>query len=137
MFEVDPAVVNPDDLYSRVVSSAKMRQIPKEFYSEMNDGKESGELSMTSIRAEMVKVYQNLQTMNATWEIREVPVHTSKRFVGPIIILVKKIMRKATRWIFRGYYEQQTAFNAAATRTLSDMIRVQEMLIEYSDKQSN
>ena len=132
MIEIDPGIMNAEDLYEKIKISAMQKHIPEEFYGETYEGSD-GTLSIDSIHAEMVKVYQNLQMMNATWVISEVPITTQKKYIGKLVIFLKKIFRKLTRWLFRSYYEQQTSFNGAATRPVSDMIRVQEMMIKYCE----
>ena len=44
-------------------------------------------------------------------------------------------MRKLLRWLFIPFYQQQSEFNGAVTKTLSDMIKIQEILIrEYEER---
>lgn len=130
MIEVDSRIISPDALLDRVKMSVKMKNIPEEFFG--NGGTvygDSSEATLEKIRGEMSLVYYNLQTMNTTWEIHEVPITSHRPVIGRFIVFGKRVFRKLTRWLFRTYYEQQTRFNGAATRTISDMIRVQELLI--------
>ena len=66
----------------------------------------------------------------------EKPLRSNHRVIGGLIVFCKKVVRKLTRWLFQPYYQQQTDFNSAVTKTVSDMIKVQEMLITLSERDS-
>lgn len=129
MIEIDSGIIDAGLLFERVKLMAASKEISEEFY--INTAVSSASFAgFDQIHREMLSVYQNLQMMNATWIITEKELHSSKPVIGRFIVLGKRIFRKLTRWLFRSYYEQQTDFNGAATRTISDMIRVQELLIQ-------
>lgn len=130
MIEIDSKIIDGEALFERVKLSAKMKNIPEEFYIKDEQDSQVEAVTANRIREEMLIVYQNLQMMNATWIIGEKPIVSNRPVIGPVIVFCKKAFRKLTRWLFRTYYEQQTDFNGAATRTISDMIRVQELLIK-------
>lgn len=131
MLEINSRIVDADSLLQRVVNTAKSRQIADEFY---DGGLNSSHISAyREIRDMMQNVYDNLQVMNITWLISEKPLRSNHRVVGGIIVFCKRIVRKLTRWLFQPYYQQQTDFNSAVTKTVSDMIKVQEMLITLSE----
>ena len=130
MIEIDSSIINPTALLDRVKASVRMKNIPGDFFSEGSaEGVASGACFAEKIRGEMQLVYYNLQTMNETWEIRELPIVSDRPVIGKLIVFGKKVFRKLTRWLFRSYYDQQIWFNGAVTRTVSDLIRVQEMLL--------
>lgn len=134
MFEIDSKIVDADSLLQRVANTAKSRQIAEEFYvSEKND---AGACNYYEVRDMMQKIYENLQVMNVTWPICEKPLRSNHRVIGGVIVFCKKIVRKLTRWLFQPYYQQQTEFNSAVTKTVSDMIKVQEMLITLGEQDS-
>lgn len=134
MFEIDSKIVDADSLLQRVANIAKSRQIAEEFYvSEKND---AGACNYYEVRDMMQKIYENLQVMNVTWPICEKPLRSNHRVIGGVIVFCKKIVRKLTRWLFQPYYQQQTEFNSAVTKTVSDMIKVQEMLITLGEQDS-
>lgn len=130
MIEIDAAIIDADLLLERVRITAASRQIPEEFY-----GNVSGRTTLTAdtclirMHQEMVSVYQNLQMMNATWILAEKELYSTRPVIGRWIVLGKRIFRRLTRWLLQPFYQQQTEFNGAAVRTISDMIRVQELLI--------
>ena len=130
MIEIDSRIISPDALLDRVKVSVRMKNIPQDFFG--NDTAtvcDSDAFVLDRIRSEMDSVYHNLQTMNVTWEIHEIPIISNRPVIGKLVVFGKRAFRKLTRWLFRTYYEQQTYFNGAATRTISDMIRIQELLI--------
>lgn len=129
MIEIDSDIIDADLLFERVKLTAASKNIPDEFYNSTAVSRVPVE-GFLQIHREMLNVYQNLQMMNATWIIMEGELHSSCPVIGKLIVLGKRIFRKLTRWLFQSYYQQQTDFNGAVTRTISDMIRVQELLIQ-------
>ena len=134
MIEIDSKIIDADVLYERIKTTAKMKQISQEFYGEKVE-ETFNEIDLDKVRKEMVEVYQNLQMMNATWVIGERPLKSTRPVIGGLIVFCKRVYRKLTRWLFQTYYQQQTEFNGAATRTISDMIRVQELLIQLYENE--
>lgn len=128
MIEIDSGIVDAEVLFDRVRATAKTKNISKEFYN--TEDLYLTEVSLNKMHESMVNVYQNLQMMNATWAYEEKPLASVHPVVGKGIVFFKRAFRKLTRWLIQPIYQQQTEFNGAATRTLSDMIRVQEMLIQ-------
>lgn len=134
MFEINPRIADADSLFQRVVNTAKSRQIADEFYG--GELKSPYKNNYCEIRDMMQNVYDNLQVMNTTWPICEKPLRSNHRVIGGAIVFCKKIVRKLTRWLYQPYFQQQTDFNSAVTKTVSDMIKVQEMLITLSERDS-
>ncbi len=134
MFEINPRIADSDSLFQKVVNTAKSRQIADEFYD--GELKNSYISNYCEIRDIMQNVYDNLQVMNTTWPICEKPLRSNHRVIGGAIVFCKKIVRKLTRWLYQPYFQQQTDFNSAVTKTVSDMIKVQEMLITFSERDS-
>lgn len=134
MIEIDSSIINADILYERVKTSAKMKDIPREFYGDVHNSTTDDIINAKRIREEMNALYQSLQMMHATCIIGEKPLVSNRPIIGEIVVLCKKVFRKLTRWLFRTYYEQQTNFNEATTRTVSEMIRLQEMLVQLCEE---
>lgn len=134
MFEINPKIADADSLFQRVVNTAKSRQIADEFYD--GELKSSYISNYCEIRDIMQNVYDNLQVMNTTWPICEKPLRSNHRVIGGAIVFCKRVVRKLTRWLYQPYFQQQTDFNSAVTKTVSDMIKVQEMLITFSERDS-
>lgn len=130
--EINSRITDAGGLLQRVENTAKSRQIAEEFYiRERND---PDPCNYYEVRDLMQKVYENLQVMNVTWPICEKPLRSNHRVIGGLIVFCKRIVRKLLRWLYQPYYQQQTEFNSAVTKTVSDMIKVQEMLITLSEK---
>lgn len=134
MLEINSRIVDADSLFQRVVNTAKSRQIADEFYG--GELKSPYKNNYCEMRDMMQSVYDNLQVMNTTWPICEKPLRSNHRVIGGAIVFCKKIVRKLTRWLYQPYFQQQTDFNSAVTKTVSDMIKVQEMLITLSERDS-
>ncbi len=132
MFEINPKIVNPDSLLQRVADTARSRQIAEEFY--VREKSNSDIQGYYEVREMLQNVYENLQVMNVTWPLCEKPLRSNHRVIGGAIVFCKRIVRKLTRWLYQPYFQQQTDFNNAVTRTVSSMIKVQEMLITLGEK---
>lgn len=128
MIQIDSRVADAGALFERVKADAKAKNIPKEFYNTEDIGRT--EVSLNKMHETMVNVYQNLQVMNASWAYEEKPLASIHPVVGRAIVFFKRAFRKLTRWMIQPIYQQQAEFNGAATRVVSDMIKVQEMLIQ-------
>ena len=129
MFEVSSRVIDVNELERRVRLSVLSRNISGEFDNEVGDKSE-----IASLKEQMMIVHQNLSDMNVSYEIKELPIATKVPVIGGLVIFVKKVYRKLTRWIFSSYFIQQNQFNSATTRTISDMIKVQETIISKLDE---
>ncbi len=136
MIEIDSRIVDADILLERVKASAKMKNISKEFYGD--ESASVTEVSLSKMHETMVSMYQNLQMMNATWVYEEKTLASVHPVVGRFIVFFKRLFRRGTRWLIRPMYLQQAEFNGAATRTISDMIKLQEMLMKaYEEKKGD
>lgn len=133
MIEIDSKIVDAQVLFDRVKATAKTKNIKKEFYNTENDY--MSEVSLNKMHETMVNMYQNLQMMNATAVYEEKLLASVHPVVGRFIVFFKRAFRKMTRWLIQPIYLQQAEFNGAVTRTLSDMIHIQEMLIQVYEEQ--
>lgn len=134
MIEINSKIIDANVLFQRVENTAKSRKIAEEFYV-WEDG-DSGRVDYYAVRDMMQRVYENLQVMNTTWPLCEKPLRSNHRIIGGAIVFCKRIVRKLTRWLFQPLYLQQTEFNSAVTKTVSDMLKVQEMLITLGENGS-
>lgn len=129
MIEIDSGIIDAEILLERIKTAAEMKNIPKKFYGE-NPVNKLERINLVTVQESMIQIHQDLQKMQASWVIGEKPLASVHPVVGPLIVFCKKVYRKLTRWLFATYYQQQTEFNGAATKTIADMVQVQEMLIQ-------
>lgn len=127
MIEIDSSIIDADILDERIKMTAKMKDIAPEFYSAAEMENEG---NFNFMHQAMLSIYRNLQMMKATQIIEEKPIRSNRPVIGKWIVFCKRVFRKLTRWLFQPYYQQQTCYNEAATRTIADMIKVQENLIQ-------
>ena len=133
MIEIDPGIIDGVVLFEQVKATAKAQNISKDFYN--TDDNYFAEVSIKQLHELMLGFYKNLHMMNATWEIVEKPLASTRPVIGKMIVFLKRIVRKSLRWLFMSFKQQQTEFNGAVTKTLSDMVKIQEMLIrEYEER---
>ena len=124
MIEIDSSIINPEQLLERVrknVLNKGITEANRAFSSPINapgkpDG-EKAELSDIDIRiTEMIKTAQSY----ACIELFE-PITSDKKIIGPIIVFIKRVIRKLTRWYLTSLATQQMRFNDAVVRSLNEL----------------
>ena len=135
MIEIDPTIIDPQLLMRKVEQSVLEKNIPHSFYNETYEEMclLTGNVDMLEIQQYLRSLFQNIEAMNNSWVISELPITTIKKHFGKLIIFSKKVFRKLTRWLFQAYFVQQVNFNGATTRAISDMLKIQEKLIKLQE----
>lgn len=129
MIEVNNKIINPEELIARVRKNILNKKETKiEQYSFIN-----GDLNINSLNKDIDSLYMNIQKMNEIWEIRDFTIRSHRKFIGPFLVLAKRAVRKTLYWLIRPYWEQQINFNAATTRAISDICRIQSQLIDMRE----
>lgn len=129
MIEIDPGIIDSQELMKRVKISVIKKKIPEKFL-----GTES-ENSFDYSEQIFAAIAENLQKLRESYAIVEKPIVSNRPVIGRFIVLIKKVYRKMTRWIFASYYQQQTQINETIMQTLSDMIELQELMIATCHKE--
>lgn len=136
MFEVDNSVVDSNELLRKV------RQNVLKISDEVQEEAIPNGAATTSISAEKIRQIQenldmmldNIQAMNRTWYHVDAPLTTRFTIIKPIMIFLKRAIRKSIYWFTQPYVEQQNAFNGAVTRAVSDSLRAQRELLESLER---
>lgn len=130
MIEIDPGIMDSEELMRRVKTSVIRKKIPEKFFGfETEGGLDYSEQILADIAV-------NLQKLKESYAIVERPIASNRPVIGGLIVLIKKVYRKMTRWIFASYYQQQTQINETIMQTLSGMIELQEYMITTYQKES-
>lgn len=132
MFEVDNSIVDPNELLWKVRQNVLKisDEIPEK---SILDGAVTASISlkkMRKIEENLDMMLDNIQAMNRTWYHVDAPLTTRFTFIKPIMIFLKRAIRKSIYWFTQPYVEQQNAFNGAVTRAISDSLRAQRELLE-------
>ncbi len=130
MIEIDPGIIDSDELMRRVKTSAMKKQIPEKFFGL---GSEDACDYSEQILANITGCLEKLKT---SYAIVERPIVSNRPVIGGLIVFIKKIYRKMTRWIFSSYYQQQTQINETIMQTLSGMLELQEYMVTTYQKES-
>lgn len=129
MIEIDSGIIDSEELMKRVKTSAAKKNIPEKFFgSETRSGYDY-------IEQILKDVVVNLQKLKQSYAIVERPIVSKRPVIGKIIVLIKKIYRRMTRWIFASYYQQQTQINETVMQTLSGVIELQELMLATYQKE--
>ena len=130
MIEIDPGIIYSEELLRRVKTSVIRKKIPEKFFGfEAEERLDYSDQILADIAA-------NLQKLRESYAIVERPIASNRPVIGGLIVLIKKIYRKMTRWIFASYYQQQTQINETIMQTLSGMIELQELMITTYQKEN-
>ena len=139
MFEIDCSVIQANELLERVRKN--VLQIEEKAPIEPQNAKTavdgitlSGD-DLCRMESDLNSMLENIQSMNNTWYHRDAQLQCRFKLLRPVIIFVKRAIRKTIYWFTQPYVDQQNAFNGAATRANSDSLRVQRMLLEAIQKQ--
>lgn len=137
MFEIDQSIISIEELNSVIKRKVESKGIPQELYGETTNNIEGITLknNVITLREQLDAVLQHLNEMNAKYEIHEVPITSHRPYIGRVIVFLKRVMRKITRWLFQTYYWQETEFNKATVMTLNELIKVQYSLISLLEEQ--
>ena len=69
------------------------------------------------------KQLENLRRLCQLWdvEIRTVDISSHRKFIGPVIVAVKRLVYPLIKFFLKDFIRQQRAFNAASIATLSEL----------------
>lgn len=128
MFEIDNSIISSEELIAKVRRKALDKNIPM----SLSDESETDTLntSIIQLRNELTKLSDSVNELNTLWIITEPVVYSNRKGIGPVIVFVKKVIRKCSRWLFRPYFDQVIQFNGAVTRAVSDTLRIQQRIID-------
>ena len=129
MIEIDPGIMDSQELVKRLKTSVIKKKIPEKFL-----GAEVGD-NYIYLQQVFAEIAENFQKLSESYAIVEKPIVSNRPIIGRFIVFSKKIYRKMTRWIFASYYQQQTQINETIMQTLSGMIELQELMIATCQKE--
>lgn len=129
MIEIDPGIIDSDELMRRVKYSVGKKNIPEKFF-----GVETEENCDYS-RQILANITECLERLKTSYAIVERPIVSNRPVIGGLIVFIKKVYRKMTRWIFASYYQQQTQVNETILQTLSGMLELQEFMLTTHQKE--
>lgn len=126
--------VNVEDIINRMKSELSMHGIEENIDDMMLP------LRVDHNNSESFSQLQsNLEIVNRLWNNPSEYVITSHRkFIGPVIVFAKKIMRKCLRWYINPIVYSQNEFNGSITRTINAMstqLKLNEAVIEDMKKE--
>jgi O-antigen chain-terminating methyltransferase len=111
------------DIFSIDLENIDVEDIMKQIRKKIADEKiQEKNVSLENIQDQTSMVKEHLRMVNLSYNIivdRNITSH--RPFIGKIIILVKKCLRKLIGWYIRPIIEQQNELNAHITRTLNSI----------------
>ena len=133
-FDVDSNVIDPDLLNRKVLDRLDNA---KEKYLQCNPNKAITSQSKDTVdfvwseedvrmfKEQLDKLYSQLQSLNAHWNIREHTVSGSSK----IACFIKRIIWKVIKVFLKPLVSSISDFNLSATLAISEIINMQEMVV--------
>lgn len=113
MLEVDPDVIAPDVLISRV---------------RQRLGKETQTVALEPLKDAKVLV-DDAQHLQSRWAVGDAgPLSSHRPVLGRGIVFAKKVIRKLVRWYVEPNWARQSDFNQHATRAITNLARFNAQL---------
>jgi len=125
MINIDNKIIDPKILMERVRKDVLHK---KKIEYEMN-ASINGNMDLSDLSKDIDSIYINIQKLNENWQISDMTIKSHRKYIGRFIVFVKRLVRKMIYWFIRPYWDQQVNFNAATTRAISDIARIQSKLI--------
>lgn len=139
MIEIDPGIIDSAELMNRVMKSVIEKNIDPNLYPNLY-GDTLSEKPVDPRTLYIDNAINDLQnTMNwlhQNYAIVERPIVCHIPVIGKLVVVIKKIYRRLTRWIFASYYQQQTDMNGAIVETMSQMLELQKMIRQECEEKS-
>lgn len=132
MIEIDNSIISSEMLLERVRKNILNKNIKQEYPPNtlLSENIAVNSLNLDLLNKELNSLRENVRTLDNTWIINDMPLNTTKKTLSSVNIFIKKVIRRLCYWvIIRPYWNQQIAFNGAATRAISDIMKVQEMIV--------
>ena len=130
MFEIDRSIMSPEELTMKIKHKVIEKNIPMPSkVSERGILMNGMRDELLALEYELNSLKENMDYVNSQWVITEPIIYSGKKWIGPIICFIKKVLRKGSRWLLRPYFEQVTQYNGAVAKALCDSMKIQEMLI--------
>lgn len=140
-FDVDPAVADPEVLNQKIIRKVNttIEKVRPESKDNLSDIPEQASIvcgysreELKALRIQMEKIYEQLQKMNSTWDINNHVVLGNNR----ITKVIKQMIWKTQKKMFKPFVSSVSSFNSAATVTISEMIRLQDMIIGDEERRT-
>lgn len=128
MFEVDNSIIDAAELLDRVRTRVLNKNINIQEYNKNQENKrvESFSGDLGEIKRWINSAKRNCSIMDSIWYYGETPIEST----NIIKVFFKRCIRKSTYWILKPFWQKQSEFNGAVTRTIEDMLKIQVELIE-------
>lgn len=112
MIQTDERIINSEELLNKIRTKVLNKGLDKRASLANIDYDYSFILS---------RMRNDMLILERSWNIQD-----SEIKAGFIRRSIKRLIRKSVYWLIRPYWDQQIAFNAAATRIIGDMLKLLE-----------
>ena len=124
--KVDNSIINSDELMDRIRKTILLKDTT---ISIENSG-DSHLDGLRLVQKEMDSLKENIQKVNMSWSIYDSEIRSHRRIMGPIIVFLKRAVRKSIFWLIRPYWDQQIRFNEAVNKSLLDLTEIDEEIVK-------
>ena len=128
ILEINNNIISPDDLCNRVKANMDKVGIVSNI-ERTQQMSYASEINWNIIDQSLTSLMDNIKQMNETWILNDQYIMSNRKFIGRLVVLIKRCVRKSISWFIFPYVRQQTAFNGAVTRAICDMQKIQQQMI--------
>lgn len=116
--EINDDEINVKDIIAKMKTELGKHNIIDDLQNVSFDQVEKINPSSLDIKS----LYEKVDIVNKSWHSNpEFTITSHRKFLGPIIVSAKKMIRKITRWYINPYARLQNEFNGNVTRTINEM----------------
>lgn len=115
-FTIKDKEINVEEIMKQIKENIAQRKA-KGNIIDIPDG-----LDLTPSDKAIYEIQHHLSAVNNSWDINiETPITSNRRFIGGLVIFVKKVIRKLLRWYFNPPLARQINFNVNITKAFNKL----------------
>lgn len=126
--EISTGIISSEELCRRVYSRMESKGIQSNKI-ELQHIQGVCEVNWNIVNESLNLLMDNIRQINETWMLNDQYIISNRKYIGKLIVLIKRCIRKLVWWLINPYVRQQIAFNGAATRAICDMQKIQLQLM--------
>lgn len=133
MIEIDTSIINRAELMGRINKAIAERNVPEEKKEDIFEENKMSNGNWGYIETQLYSLRNNIRTLDQTWYLLDAPLTCNRKFFGKPLTFFRRVMK----WFMKPYLSQMCNFNGAVTRAISDMMKIQQSLIEEVKNREN
>lgn len=132
-----PATINIEDIMREIRTRLANTETPLKFteisgFEDLGKNVDLGQ-EPPDYNAEVLD--ESIRQNNQNWDVNsEGHITSHRKFIGSMIVLGKRIIRKSLRWYILRPWQQQIAFNASVARSINELAKISIFTMSKDNK---